>query len=142
VSVGVLAIVSVIVSLAVSPTTAAVASEPSAEPLKSVWSPPDDAAGLSVPEDRQIPEDSWAPLPEDRFSAGGSQMRAPAGTVASVPGLGEQPWFSFQDFPVSPDTTVRVNTANGNLVVKASDSAIAVPGSGCGRTGTTTGSPL
>lgn len=57
-------------------------------------------------------------------------MAAPSGTVAGKPGLGEQPWFAFEDFELSPYSTLHVNIANGNLLVKANDSQIAVPGYG------------
>jgi hypothetical protein len=56
--------------------------------------------------------------------------RAPSGTYAAAPGLGIDDYFSFEDFPVSDDTSVRVNIANGNLIVTSNDGSTAAPGQG------------
>lgn len=108
---------------------AAVADEPD-----SVWTPPEDAADGEAPEPN-IPEEPWAPLDSTRLQAppdanrrGISPFGAPVGTVAGAPGTGELPWFTFQDFALSPDASAQVNVANGNLLLKANDFAIAVPG--------------
>jgi RHS repeat-associated protein len=47
-----------------------------------------------------------------------------------APGLGELSSFTFQQFPLSVDQTAEVNVTNGNLIVKANDASIAVPGFG------------
>jgi hypothetical protein len=122
-SLATLAIASVVVSLTVTPAYATGEPVSDVTPEAAAWAPPEDASALIVPEDREISEEAWAPSEEDRFSSGesGSQMRAPAGTVAGAPGVGELPCFSFQDLAVSSDSAVRVNISNGNVVVKASD---------------------
>lgn len=56
--------------------------------------------------------------------------RAPGGTVAAAPGLGIDDYFAFEDFPLSDDTSVRVNIANGNLVITSNDGSTAAPGQG------------
>ena len=55
---------------------------------------------------------------------------APLGTAVGVPGIGEMPSFQFQQFSLATDQAAEVNIANGNLLVKANDSTIAVPGYG------------
>lgn len=123
----------------------------------TIWSPPDDAVGGEVPESNPPAED-WAPaedaVTEDGEAGDAKQppaegdvepdaqqrsvpdadselvtpMAAPVGTNPGKPGLGELPWFAFQDFELWEQSTARVNLGNGNLLVKANDSKIAVPG--------------
>lgn len=125
----------------------------------TIWSPPDEAVGGDVPETNP-PAEEWAPAEDtrtadetdetgdagkapveeaapkeqQRLAPGDSDlvtpMAAPVGTDPGKPGLGELPWFGFQDFELWEQSTVRVNFGNGNLLVKANDSKIAVPGFG------------
>lgn len=116
--------------------------------VEGEWSPPEDAAdGVPDPsatEPRMVEESADA-SPGENGSAGSSKgdaakppidsqarsldaNRAPAGTTVGAPGLGEMPYFTFQDFQLTPDQTARVNLANGNLLLKAADIAIAGPG--------------
>jgi RHS repeat-associated protein len=100
---------------------------------EDVWAPADEADDIAVPSDSNAPEQAWAPLPSDRLVPTGKQgaaNRAPAGTTAGAPGLGELPWFAFQDFNLSTDTSAQVNLANGNLLLKANDLVVRVPGYG------------
>lgn len=100
---------------------------------EDVWAPADEADDITVPSDSNAPEQAWAPLPSDRLVPTGKQgtaNRAPAGTTAGAPGLGELPWFAFQDFNLSTDTSAQVNLANGNLLLKANDLVVRVPGYG------------
>ncbi|ROP44393.1 RHS repeat-associated protein [Rathayibacter sp. PhB185] len=54
-----------------------------------------------------------------------------SGTVnVGAPGLGNLPYYSFEDFALWDDTTASVNVANGNLVVGANDSLVNGPGLG------------
>ncbi|MET2012979.1 RHS repeat-associated core domain-containing protein [Microbacterium chocolatum] len=128
------------------------------EVQEALWTPPEDAVGGAAPEPNP-PAQDWAPgvdadqepdksdtsddgdgiAPEGEESVGSPESRsgelmapmaAPAGTEPAKPGLGELPWFAFQDFNLWERSTVRVNLANGNVVVKANDSEIAVPGFG------------
>ncbi|MCC4907921.1 RHS repeat-associated core domain-containing protein [Microbacterium sp. cx-59] len=129
--VGLLVGAAVLVTVIIAPP--AQASEPAIRALSApdtVWEPRSDAADAEVPDDLSIPDDAWTPPAPDRALgvAPGDAQRAPAGTVAGAPGVGEMPWFSFQDFALAPDTTAGVNLANGNLIVKANDFAIAGPG--------------
>jgi RHS repeat-associated protein len=110
---------------------------PAGTPLPSppgIWSPPTDSAGGATPDDQALPTEQWAPQADTRFKPAGTKdgtaNRAPAGTVAGAPGTGELPWFSFQDFPLSTDSSAQVNLANGNLLVKANDLTVPVPGYG------------
>lgn len=100
---------------------------------ESVWSPSDELAEPTE-EPANIPDTPWTPeegeRPLNSGSEDGTASRAPAGTIAGAPGLGELPWFSFQDFDLAPDSSARVNLANGNLLMTANDFDIAVPGFG------------
>jgi RHS repeat-associated protein len=44
--------------------------------------------------------------------------------------VGELGWFSFESFQVTADTTLKVNRANGNLLVTSNDASVAAPGFG------------
>ncbi|MGZ0712609.1 RHS repeat-associated core domain-containing protein (plasmid) [Coraliomargarita sp. W4R53] len=99
-----------------------------------VWVPPDDADDARIP-DFNVPDEAWAPpaevrlqQPPDANERGIAPFGAPVGTVAAAPGVGELPWFAFEDFPLSSDATAGVNIANGNLLVKANDLVIPAPG--------------
>ncbi|MDU0328520.1 RHS repeat-associated core domain-containing protein [Microbacterium sp. KSW2-21] len=119
-----------------TPEEAAPEELPPGDPVptpETVWAPTEEADDTAVPEDSNAPDQAWAPLPNTRLTPGGRQgaaNRAPAGTVAGAPGLGELPWFAFQDFELSTDTTAQVNLANGNLLLKANDLVVRVPGYG------------
>lgn len=139
VSVAVLAVSAILVPLVVAaPAQASVrASTTEVVAPETVWTPPEDAAIAEVPDDLNVPNESWAPPTETRLqqerdanARGVTPMGAPAGTLAGAPGLGEMPWFSFQDFQLAPDTSAQVNIANGNLLVKANDLSVPVPGYG------------
>jgi RHS repeat-associated protein len=112
------------------------AEQAAADTVSEPWSPPADAADGDAPEPNS-PEDTWEPVDEGRLdpapdaaARGVTPLGAPVGTVAGKPGLGELPWFGFQDFELWEKSSVRVNLANGNLLVKANDFTTAVPGFG------------
>lgn len=109
-------------SVSIVPATAAAAT-----PRPSGWTPPADAVGRT-PDAPNPPEEQWTPPGSRRLVEPAG--RAPAGTVAGAPGLGELPWFSFQNFELSGDTSAKVNLANGNLLIAAADATIGVPGFG------------
>ncbi len=143
---GVLAAVIVAMPLAVatqtSPALAAPAAAPQAQTsaappvtAEGVWEPPADAASGEAPADANVPDEPWTPndgvrlqQPEDANARGVAPLGAPVGTVAAAPGLGELPWFSFQDFALAADSSAQVNIANGNLLVKANDLTVPAPG--------------
>lgn len=104
-----------------------------ADAQAAVWTPeeptPVDEEALQT--GAQILEQPWEPTELRAFPADGEEgtaNRAPAGVVAGAPGLGAMSYYSFQDFEVSDDTSVKVNVANGNLVIQSNDGEIAGPG--------------
>lgn len=100
-----------------------------------IWEPAADTSGNPVPES-VVPEQPWAPPTELRSgsiaggSGEGSANRAPAGTTVAAPGLGSLPYFGFHSVPLTEDTVMQVNLANGNLLITAADQSIAAPGIG------------
>lgn len=121
--------------------TGALASPAYAEPAvviqhDEVWSPPDGADAVQEePSDEEILAQLLEELADPADSRSASEpegdvtaSRAPAGTPAGAPGLGEMPWFAFESFELAGDATAQVNLANGNLLLKANDLAIAGPG--------------
>lgn len=131
----VVAVCSLIVAFGVAaPANAAPLDIRSSATPESIWSPPDDADKGGAPE-LKVPDEAWEPKEGDRLVAspkdaekGIAPFGAPVGTVAGAPGVGELPWFSFQDFQLSPYSSAQVNIANGNLLVKENDFEIAAPG--------------
>jgi RHS repeat-associated protein/fimbrial isopeptide formation D2 family protein len=65
-----------------------------------------------------------------------TNVAGPASAQSSVTacngGLGTEPWWSYANVPVGPQTTGQVNVANGNLVLATTD---ATPVTGHGRLG-------
>lgn len=134
-TVAILAVLSTVSALGVvAPAAADVPVIAAGVRTADAWAPPEDADKAEVPE-QDVPDELWAPREASRFvdrpddnARGVAPLGAPVGTVAGAPGLGELPWFSFQDFTLSPYSVAQVNIANGNLLVKENDFAIAGPG--------------
>lgn len=110
---------------------AAAAREPGSAdgaPWNAPWTPPDAADdGAAAP--AEPPTTSWAapaeePRAAQRRSTGTTVQRAPAGTTAAAPGVGALPWFAFDETEISLDLVARVNLANGNLLLTASDGVL------------------
>lgn len=129
--IGVLATAAVLVPLSVATPAQAVPQIPTAAPPSGAWSPPE-AIDPAIPEYVE-PEEDWATgraqiQADARAEFGGAQRRGSSTVTVGAPGLGEMPWFSFHDFALSVESTAQVNLANGNMLVKAQDLAIAGPG--------------
>jgi RHS repeat-associated protein len=119
----------------VTPTEPAPEPEPSKPTESPEPSAPAEPDGEKTEE--AFPSEPWAPAEGTRLdpapdanARGVAPLGAPVGTVAGKPGLGELPWFGFEDFELWEHSTLHVNLGNGNLLVKANDSKIAVPGYG------------
>jgi RHS repeat-associated protein len=120
-----------VVTLAVASPAQAAPQPPAAAPPAGAWSPPE-TINPAVPEYVE-PEEDWATgraqfQADARAEFGAEQRRGSSSVTVGAPGLGEMPWFSFHDFALSAESTAQVNLANGNLLVKAQDLAIAGPG--------------
>ena len=48
-----------------------------------------------------------------------SPATAPTGTTAAAPGVGDLPWFTFEQFSLT--SSAQVNVANRNLLLTATD---------------------
>lgn len=133
-SIASIAALAVILSAAPHASAAPAGASPSASqdaaPWNTVWTPPEttDDAPAGEP---GAPTSGWV-APTDEPRAAGQKPRqqdrsstiqkAPAGTAAGAPGLGALPWFGFDETEISLDIVARVNVANGNLLLTASDS--------------------
>ncbi len=115
-------------SAAAAPAEDAQASSPSEAPWNTPWAPPESTDDVDVA-DPGAPTTAWTPQvegprggPTTRSRSGSATaQRAPAGTTPGAPGLGALPWFTFDETEVSLDVVARVNVANGNLLLTASD---------------------
>ncbi len=120
-----------VVTLAVASPAQAAPQVQAAAPPSGAWSPPE-TIDPAVPQYVE-PEEDWATgraqfQADARAEFGAEQRRGSSSVTVGAPGLGEMPWFSFHDFALSAESTAQVNLANGNLLVKAQDLAIAGPG--------------
>jgi YD repeat-containing protein len=120
-------VVASVVSVALVAAGLVGVSFPAAADESAIWVP---EPFWPAPEDPAVPSEAWVPPADDRVLSGEDASRAPSGTTAGAPGLGELPWFTFQEFALSGDTVARVNVANGNLLVTTNDSRVAAPGFG------------
>lgn len=115
-------------------------SEPAPTAFDDVWVPDDGAVDPAplpdetgeIPPVTEAPEspafdwsDDLNALDEGEAEVGEVASRAPAGTPIGAPGLGELPYFSFDEINLSIDTVARVNLGNGNLLLTASDGVLA-----------------
>ncbi len=107
--------------------------EPSGTP-----NPDDDGELTSTPDpsspslETAAPGDDGSEDTDSPDSAGKqvSALSAPSGVQVGAPGLGSLPSFGFKQIPISDDTVIRVNLANGNLLITANDAKISGPGVG------------
>lgn len=123
---------------------------PISQPSKS----PDDQSSLDVPGTPY--NDGWAPeataggspirkpaAPEEAWDGvlgeGSELRRVPSGTVLGAPGLGA-PYFAFDETEVSVSTGVRVNPANGNVLMPSSEGMLNGRGQKARNDPSTTGS--
>jgi hypothetical protein len=101
---------------------------------RTPWSPPAQVtrATKTAPATGEVaPESDSRVLAESQSSTAeeGVSAAAVAGPVTvGAPGLGALPHFAFEDFELWENTTARVNLANGNLLVSATDRVVAAPG--------------
>ncbi len=120
------AIVGVPTAAAAAPATTLAAQ--AIRPASALFVPPTDAASDPVPASNP-PAVAWQPQSDTRLAPpAGSAQRAPAGTVAAVPGLGSLPYFSFEKTELSTNTVAQVNLGNGNLLITGNDGVLPGPG--------------